>query len=174
MPKIIFVAGVHGVGKGTLCEKIESEFSFPHFSASSLIKAVKNAEVDINKVVIDADKNQDYLLTALEQLKVDSDYILIDGHFCLQGSQGIFDVPIATFKGMELIATLLLTDDAYAIHQRLNTRDGESLNESEIGDLQDRECERANEITKTLNVPLMEASIHELDAIKAWLTNFVS
>lgn len=75
---------------------------------------------------------------------------------------------------MELIATLLLTDDVSAIHQRLNARDGKSLNESEIKELQERECERANDITETLNIPLMESPIYDFDSIKAWLTNLTS
>ena len=35
--KILFVAGVYGVGKTTLCEVISQSFNIPSFSASELI-----------------------------------------------------------------------------------------------------------------------------------------
>lgn len=173
MTKIIFVAGVHGVGKGTICHKIESQFGLHNFTASSLIKSVKNSAVDNDKVVVDAGKNQDYLLMAIEQLNVDSEYILIDGHFCLQGSSGIFDVPIETFQGMNLVATLLLTDDVSAIYQRLYSRDGKSLDESTIEELQNREQDRANSVTSSLKIPLYKGSIYNYNSIENWLTGLI-
>lgn len=35
---IIFIAGIHGVGKSTLCKKLSSRYNIEHYSASELIK----------------------------------------------------------------------------------------------------------------------------------------
>ncbi len=172
-PKVIFVAGVHGVGKGTICQKISSYFSLPHYSASSLIKSVKNAEVDKNKIVIDADKNQDYLLTALEQLEVDFDYILVDGHFCLQGDSGVIEIPLETFQGMDIAAILLLTDSPAEIYNRLYARDNSSLEEAVIQSLQDAEKTRASYVANTLRLPFFEGNIYDVDPMLSWLESAI-
>ena len=165
----IFISGVHGVGKGTICEKITSHFTYPHYSASSLIKSVKKAEVDKNKIVIDADKNQDHLIVALERLDVNSDYILVDGHFCLQGNNGVIEIPLATFEKMGMAAIILLTDDPTQIHTRLYSRDNTSLGVDVIRSLQDKEIERANYVAKKLGIPLLESRIDDAKVIVEWL-----
>ena len=167
----IFISGVHGVGKGTVCEKISSHFTYPHYSASSLIKSVKKAEVDKNKIVIDADKNQDYLIIALKRLDVNSDYILVDGHFCLQGNNVVIEIPLATFEEMGLAAIVLLTDDPTQIHTRLHSRDNASLGVDIIRSLQEKEKERANYVAKKLGIPLLESKIDDAKAIVEWLAS---
>lgn len=169
-PKVIFVAGVHGVGKGTICQKISSYFAFPHYSASDLIKSVKNAEVDNNKIVIDANKNQDYLILALENLNVDSNYILVDGHFCLQGDNGVIEIPLETFQGMELAEIVLLTDDPDKIYSRLYARDNNALAEDVIRFLQDKEIERAEYVAGYLDIPILKAKINDSQTIFDWLS----
>jgi len=171
--KVIFVAGVHGVGKGTICQEVSSHFTYPHYPASSLIKSVKNAEVDKNKIVVDADKNQDYLITALDQLEVDSDYILVDGHFCLQGGSGVIEVPLETFRGMSIAATLLLTGRPTEIYKRLYSRDGTSLNVDVIQSLQNAERDRANYVANNLQVPFLEAQICDIKQILSWLETVI-
>lgn len=41
-PKIVFVLGAPGAGKGTQCEKIVSEFGYVHLSAGDLLRAERN------------------------------------------------------------------------------------------------------------------------------------
>ena len=48
--QIIFVSGVHGVGKTTLCKKIASRYKIEHFSASNLIAKEKAEESDRLKI----------------------------------------------------------------------------------------------------------------------------
>lgn len=171
--KSIFISGVHGVGKGTVCEKISSHFTYPHYSASTLIKSVKKAEVDKNKIVIDADKNQDYLIIALERLDVNSDYILVDGHFCLQGNNGVIEIPLATFEEMGLAAIVLLTDAPTQIHTRLHSRDNASLGVDVIRSLQDKEIERAHYVAKKRGIPLLESQIYNVDSLLSWVESVI-
>ena len=38
MKNIIFIGGIHGVGKGTLCEKVCNDLNIRHLSASEVLK----------------------------------------------------------------------------------------------------------------------------------------
>jgi len=165
----IFISGVHGVGKGTICGKLSSHIGYPHYSASDLIRSIKNTETDNNKIVINADKNQDYLITALENLSLETDCIIVDGHFCLQGEGTVFEIPLETFEGMKLRAIVLLTDNPTEIYRRMHARDNCSLSVDVITNLQKREKERSQYVATALEVPIFEAGIDGYEMISEWV-----
>lgn len=41
-PKVVFVLGAPGAGKGTQCEKIVNEYGYVHLSAGDLLRAERN------------------------------------------------------------------------------------------------------------------------------------
>lgn len=170
---IIFISGVHGVGKGTICGKLSSHIGCPHYSASDLIRSVKNTEIDENKIVIEADKNQDYLITALDHLNLDTNFIIVDGHFCLQGDKVIIEIPLETFESMKLTAIVLLTDEPTEIYRRMHARDYCSLSVDVITNLQEREKERARYVASSLEVPILEAGIDDYEKISEWVVSNV-
>ena len=167
----IFISGVHGVGKGTICGKLSSYIGCQHYSASDLIRSVKNTEIDNNKIVIDADENQDYLITALENLNIETDCIIVDGHFCLQGEKAIIEIPLETFEGMKLMAVVLLTDDPTEIYSRILARDNCSLSVDVITHLQEKEKERAQYVAGSLEVPILEARFDDYEKISEWVVS---
>jgi adenylate kinase len=59
--EIIFVGGIHGVGKGTFCRKISDSFQVEWFSASDLLKWSEISTKE-NKKVADFDETQQRLL----------------------------------------------------------------------------------------------------------------
>ncbi|EPJ43790.1 MAG: hypothetical protein OFPII_39110 [Osedax symbiont Rs1] len=153
--KVIFVAGVHGVGKGTVCGDLAKKYGLATYSASQLIKSVKKSSVDINKVVLGASENQDYLSIALSNLSPSSSTILLDGHFCLNSDDGIFQVPFSVFESLDLEAIFLITESPSLILSRLLARDTESMGFDVIKQLQILEVERAKLVANKLNVPLV-------------------
>ncbi|MGZ5500735.1 MAG: ATP-binding protein [Nitrososphaeraceae archaeon] len=171
--EIVFISGVHGVGKGFLCSRINEEFGLPVFSASTLIKQLKKSEIDVNKQVIDVENNQDYLIMALNNLNPQSETILLDGHFCLNGSNGMIDVDIKTFKSMSLKSIITLYDNSEEISKRLLVRDGESLSIEAIDRLQKREIELAKITADQLNVKLHLASAKESLEDLSWIEKFL-
>ncbi|HQQ74047.1 MAG TPA: ATP-binding protein [Pseudomonadales bacterium] len=171
---IIFLAGVHGVGKGFISDRICKNLSLPKFSASTLIKKQKNAPVDQNKNVIDAEKNQDHLIDALNSLHIHDGAILLDGHFCLSSSSGIIEVPISTFNSMQLKGVVLLTADPELIHQRLTSRDGKAMDVKMIASLQTSEIARAKTVSNILDVPLFISGQDQLDSIDPWIARTLS
>lgn len=167
--QIIFVSGVHGVGKSYLCSRINEKFRLPVFSASSLIKNVKKSETDVNKRVIDAGNNQDYLISALNNLNPQSKTIILDGHFCLYGNDGIIDIGIKTFESMRLKSIITLHDAPEKIYKRMHERDGKSLDVDVIHSLQERELELAQFTADQLNVRLHIISANESCENLKWI-----
>ena len=101
---IIFVAGIYGVGKSTLCERLSISIGIPCYSAGDLISAINGEIYGRNKTVVNKEKNQDILVTAVnERLQKDKTFILA-GHFC------IFD---KSFNVERLPESPMLIDDFF-------------------------------------------------------------
>lgn len=63
---IIFIGGIHGVGKGTICKKITDQFSdLIHTSASKLLKWEEISTPE-NKQVQNFESTQDRLIKGLK------------------------------------------------------------------------------------------------------------
>ena len=151
--RIVFIGGVHGVGKTYFCEILADQFDAEHVTASSLIgRHVKQSK---NKTVPDVEKNQLILAEELYRYKTDRCILLLDGHFCLISSTSeIKDVPLITFEAISPYAIILLKDNPSSIVTRLSQRDGQAYNLNLISALQDREHERANLVSEALKVPI--------------------
>jgi adenylate kinase len=159
--QIIFISGVHGVGKSYLCSRINELFRLPVFSASTLIKDLKKTEVDINKRAIDSENNQNYLISDLNKLNPQCKTILLDGHFCLYSSDGIIDIGIKTFESMHLKSIITLYDEPDEIYRKMHERDGKSLDVDIIHSLQERELELARLTADHLNIGFHMISINK-------------
>jgi adenylate kinase len=151
--EIIFVAGVHGVGKSYFCSKIKETFKLPIFSASSLIKKEKNSDVDSNKNVLDLEKNQDYFIHAINKIDTNSSKIVIDGHFCLLENNQITNIPTQTFEKISLKSIIVLYDSASDIYNRLQQRDKGSFSINIISQMQEQEIMQAEYVAAYLNIP---------------------
>lgn len=119
--KIIFVGGVHGVGKSTFADMIKSQY--PKIESLSCSKIIK-WENPAHKEVEDVGETQNALLSNLPYfIDQDKNYIL-DGHFCLLTEQGgIERVPIEVFETMSPSRIVVLKERPDVICQRLNQRD---------------------------------------------------
>ena len=67
MKNIIFIGGIHGVGKGTLCEKVCNDLNLQHLSASEVLKWEEISEKE-NKLVKDFSKFQELELEYSKEL----------------------------------------------------------------------------------------------------------
>jgi len=151
--EIIFVAGVHGVGKSYFCSKMGKIFKLPTFSASNLIKEEKKSEIDFNKNSLDLEKNQDHFIHAINKMKTNSSKIIIDGHFCLLENNKITKVPVHTFEKISLKSIIVLYDSAPNIYDRLQQRDKNSFSINIISQMQEQEIKQAEYVATYLNIP---------------------
>jgi adenylate kinase len=162
--KIIFVGGVHGVGKTTLCNTIASRFNIKHFSASNLIYIEKEEEHLRNKQVENITENQDFLVTAIDKYLKTENWYLLDGHFCLLSKNNeVTKIPYSTFEDICPSAILVLIDEPENIYTRLSSRDSIKHELALLRSFQEQEISYAQYITDKLNIPLLMCNATEID-----------
>lgn len=152
---MIFISGVHGVGKSYFCNRVKDVTGIECFSASSLIKERKKQGFPADKRVADIDENQLYLLAAVDDLRASLGEFLLDGHFCLLNTEGVITrIPLDTFTTLKPEAIVLLTEDPKVIAKRRQERDGVKHEASDVSVFQNEEVKYAKEVAELLQVPL--------------------
>lgn len=152
---MIFISGVHGVGKSYFCNIVKERTGIESYSASRLISERKKQGFPASKLIPDIDENQQYLLEAVAELRSSGQEFIIDGHFCLLNGEGnITRIGINTFTTLNPDAIILLTEEPEVIAGRRKARDGVDHPVEEIRDFQDEESSYATEVSKLLGVPL--------------------
>lgn len=166
---IIFIAGVHGVGKGTLAKQVSKETGISCFTASDLIKESKRAPVDYQKNVIDAEKNQEYLVSMVLEKTIVHDPLILDGHFTLWSDQEVFSIPIAVFQNLPIQAIILVEEPPETVGSRLSVRDGSSKTVEQIAQALKRERDRAMLVQQELGVPMLTVSSNQSNKVSGWI-----
>ena len=172
---IIFIGGIHGVGKSTLCTKISDFLDIESYSASKLIKSVSNLEFPSDKKIKGINKNQDLLITAVEEYINPDNYCLLDGHFCLLNQNGeVSDIPLTTFTNLSPAAIIVLTNEPNIIYNQIKDRDGNEMNIENITSFQDRELEHSKLVSQTLNIPwITENPVKGLPHIQSFISDMM-
>lgn len=155
MKNLIFIGGIHGVGKGTLCKKLSSSSKLIHLASSDLIKWSEISSVK-NKTVNNVLNTQERLISGLEKQIIEDKKYLLDGHFCLLNSKNIpVVVPFETFKRINPKGIILVTEKIKLISQRLNNRDNVFYSQELLENFQNREKEQAKKTAEKLNIRLL-------------------
>ena len=156
---MVFVSGVHGVGKSYFCGILKERLNISSHTASFLISERKKARFSTDKHVADIDVNQLYLLEAVKELKDRNEEFLLDGHFCLLDQTGkITRVPLETFIRLSPDAIVLLIETPAIIAKRRKERDGVEHSIVDIKAFQDEELKYAQEVAELLHIPLKVSS----------------
>ena len=143
---MIFLGGVHGVGKTTMCANVYEKFGLKVVSASAIIRAERECpSPDSRTSVLNVGGNQGLLINGVRQLITDAPgRYLMDGHFALRTLAGdIEEIDVAVFKAIGVIGLICLNDDPVAIAQRLAARDGVGHDAIAISELQSAELRSA-------------------------------
>lgn len=157
MNKIIFIGGIHGVGKTTLCDQILKKIDINHYSSSALIKQLDKKLVnDRNKRVADINRNQDKLIIAIDSYVNKAKSYLLDGHFCLLDSdQKITKVSENIFKKINPSSIVIVRDDIDNIQHKNNDRDAVNYDKKLLDDFQYQELEYSRYIADKLKIPYL-------------------
>ena len=109
---MIFISGIHAVGKGYFCGLVKKELGIEAYSASDLIAKARNASFSSDKLVAEIEENQQYLLAAVQELRESGSDFILDGHFCLiNRSTGEPErISLETFTTLKPEAIVLLTE----------------------------------------------------------------
>ncbi|HYO95965.1 MAG TPA: ATP-binding protein [Polyangiaceae bacterium] len=154
MKRIIFVGGIHGVGKTTLCRAVAEEMGVTHVSASELVRAGGGVSEPATKVVSQIAANQAALIAALGAL--DDQVLILDGHFSLLTTESRIEaVPLSTFAAMEPVALVLVSGQTEDVRSRLRDRDGAEYDAELLSEFQDAEAAHAVRVGTALGRPLL-------------------
>lgn len=168
---IIFIAGVHGVGKTTICNKIKKEVNLNTYSSSDLIKRYNSSILSEEKQVNNVNDNQNILLKAISKFVDNNEVILLDGHFKLiSKDNNIVDIPEQTFINMGLSKIIIIIDDPKVIVKRLMSRDSKEYSLRFIESFQEKEVSRGIDIARRLDV---DAYIYKNGSDVNKLINFI-
>lgn len=156
--KVVFVAGVHGVGKSSMCDAYVRKFGFTHKSASQLIREAKAEAIAKNsKAVNDIAGNQQLLIQAVTQIRESGENLLLDGHFAiLDVDHRPTPLPTNVFSDLTIDSIIAVYDESHSIASRLACRDNQPMSQTEIDLLQTLELDRAKQVSEELNLPFIE------------------
>ena len=152
---MIFISGVHGVGKSYFCDMVKLATGIKSYSASALIAQKKHSNFASDKLIPDIDDNQQYLLQAINELRNSGENFILDGHFCLLNTSGeITRIPYDTFTTLKPEEIILLMEKSEVIAARRKERDGVDVSVQDIEDFQEKECAYAKEIAVDIGAKL--------------------
>lgn len=152
---MIFVSGVHGVGKSYFCKMVKESIGIETYSASTLIATRKQSGFAKDKLIPDIDDNQRFLLMAVNELRTSSENFILDGHFCLLNAFGeIQRISYDTFTMLKPDAIVLLTENPEIIVSRRKKRDEIDIAVESVEKFQAEEQRYAREIAKNIGAKL--------------------
>ena len=151
---MIFLAGIHGVGKDVFSKEIEEKTGIKSYLASRLIQEQGNMSFNANKRTNNISKNQDYLVEAIRNKNLSGRYIL-NGHFCLLNENGEPErIPIKTFYELNPSKIIILKEKAEIIIGRRMIRDKKEVSVEETERFQNEEIIYGKEVAKKLGIPI--------------------
>ena len=154
LPPFVFLGGIHGVGKSTLCDSTFGPAGYHCVTASSLIRLYK-MHSDHGKLVDDIPDNQSALIKQLQTEKGARSHLLLDGHFCLLNREGVVEpIELEVFKEMSPSALVLVKCDPEVVATRLINRDDKDWSPEMLGNFQDKEEAHAERIAEALGISL--------------------
>ena len=156
MKNIIFVGGIHGVGKGTICKAIARSNNIIHYSASEIIRW-KEISLKENKQVLDITSTQKRLLTGLEMLIKDDNLYILDAHYCLLNARRKPErINEETFHLINPKVFAIVVEKEEVIYERLKDRDSIHYDLSLLQEFQKMEIEYAKFLSDQFNRPYIE------------------
>lgn len=153
---IVFVGGIHGVGKTYLGAPAAKHLGIRHATASQLIREERGLQTwGADKRVAGIDENQAALISAIARMRAGGQRLLLDGHFVLRSPDGsLTEVDVQVFRDLQMGAVLLLATDIEVVLGRLRERGDHSWSESELQLLAEREEAHARLVATELGLPL--------------------
>lgn len=158
MNSVIFIGGVHGVGKTTVAKVASAQLTIPTHTCSALIREELSADsLDLHGQSV-VERNQRALLQAVRKVANKFNSIMLDGHFSLVvGGITPTPVPLEFFLALAPRAVLLIEDDPFAVSQRLMERDGKLVDPDVISERMQYERSCAERVCGVIGLDLLSS-----------------
>jgi adenylate kinase len=173
--KNIFIAGVHGVGKTTMCKANSLKEPIMYQAASSLIKKAKADAIAVNsKNVKDIAGNQELLIAEVSKILMSGNHLLLDGHFVLLKDNKPQPLDTKIFSNLNISAIIAIYEKAELIEERTKIRDSMSLPVDVISAFQELELSRAEDVAKELGLPFFKIKSGNQDSFNNVLSTLIN
>jgi adenylate kinase len=151
---IIFVAGIHGVGKTYLGGPTANQLGIHHATASQLIREERGLPTwGSDKRVSSVDENQVALISAVRRLRASGQKLLLDGHFVLRTGVGDHtEIDVQVFSDLGISAVVLLEAPPETVLSRLAIRGDASWSIPEVAEFSNREASHACIVASKLGI----------------------
>ena len=160
----IFVAGVYGVGKSTVCTKLSQVMGMPFYSAGDLISRKNGESYGANKLVADKDANQNILVSEVKRLSEKNNSIILAGHFCILGEKDrIIELQEQVFFQLKIEKIILLEADSSKISVLLKQRDHKEYTHELLEEFLHKEHQKAEEMAGKLACSYYVHKMHYSD-----------
>ena len=151
----IFIAGVYGTGKSTICTALSEKLHLPAFSAGDLISSINGEQYGSKKAVVDMDHNQLLLAERMRELNQEYSKVILAGHFCIFSADNDVEIlPESVYPALNIKQIILLETDIQTIIDNLYRRDGKCYLDKSVSELIEKERQQSERISKQLNCPL--------------------
>lgn len=169
---IIFLGGIHCVGKTTFSKKIKDHI--PQIEILSCSEVLKWKDSS-HKKVKDVSGNQSRLIANLvEVIDIDKPYLL-DGHFCLLNDDNkVEKVSFDIFRDINPEMIVVLVEEPDIILGRLRDRDSREYARDTIELLASEELKHAQEVAQSIGVPIYTLKASEYKQIVEDIKKFTS
>lgn len=163
MKNIIFIGGIHGSGKGKVCEKIKEQSNLTHLIASEVLKWHELSPRK-EKIVRNINETQDRLIINLKSIIQPNHRYLLDGHYCLLNKNEIPQkIPFSIFENISPLKLILVIAAPEIIKERLKERDSKEYTKELIIKFQQMEVAYAKELESQLKIPLLTINSETFD-----------
>lgn len=174
---LVFVGGVHGVGKSSLCAEVAADLGIAVHTASTVIRAERGTlGPDRGKAVVDVGANQRLLVTGVRRLLGESSALqLLEGHFALRTTLGDIEcVDLDVFAQMTISHAICIRDEPERIRVRLQLRDGTDSSIEAITSLQQAEIAHAAFVSRSLGIPLTVLPAFDAQSMREHLKSLIA
>lgn len=169
---IIFIGGIHGVGKSTYCQNVIDRYAIVHISCSSVLKW-QPENIECSKSVKDISKNQNQLVLNLKSIIQPHIKYILDGHFCLlKNGSSIEKISLSIFQDINPVAIAILSEDIKTICKRLEKRDDNKYSADLLDEMHKIEMEHGSWVANKLNIPFFSIQNTGSNEFKEYLDGF--
>lgn len=162
---MIFVCGIHGVGKTQYCELLSKKIKKDTYSASSLILEAEKQNF-AQKKVQDIDLNQSLLIQKVRMMRAAGMDFILDGHLSLLDKNGaIHLIDEKVIQALEVDLLIVLVEKPRIIQKRMQNRDGIVWDERFIEQFQKKEVDYARQLGKKLGLDYKIVTLPNLNEV---------
>lgn len=149
---ILYVTGIHHVGKSTLCKYLSEMFSVPHYSASEIIKNALNFNNKPEKYNSEIEYNAKIFKESVLNLDNINENIIIDGHTVLLNEDcKPYSVNMSIFNNLPIECVVLLIGDVNLLVSRFINACDFNVSKVEINHFQELEIINTIKLVSTLS-----------------------